>query len=523
MRLTMTSSAPALDRPLRVLVVPIDTRPPGYVMPLRLAEIAGVDLVVPPAPLLGCFLQPGDPDALFSWMRQAAPNVDVLILSADMLCYGGLVASRTDTVTFEEARSRLSRLSDLRTAYPHASVLCFSTITRLTATGSDAPSLRISPLLFRYCELLEAARAGDESAREECASLDAEMPDGTTGRFLRIRERNHRVNMACIEAVAEGVIDYLLLPQEDAAPTGIHRVEQVALWESAGQLGVQDRVLIYPGADEAAALLLARAVQAWSGAAPARFAPIFQPASTAERIPPYEDRPLAASIASQIEAVGSVLMTADSDDVVRLMVWGGNDDETEARTSTALDQFISQIEDGLLWGRPTVIADVAAPNGCDPRLMARIASLRVPGIAGLHSLAGWNTAGNSLGTVLAHAICLGQARSRSAQPLPLAHYRFLFERIVDDWLYQSVVRPEINRRLRESGLLPENLGNRAPEIENEIGRRLVPLAVELFESRFGGVRCREGVLTRLADLTVRLPWPRTFEVEITALVECDSR
>ncbi len=54
----------------------------------------------------------------------------------------------------------------------------------------------------------------------ECAGLRAQIPNSVYEDYLQGRKRNHAVNRAMLDWLAEGVFDYLLLPQDDTADYG---------------------------------------------------------------------------------------------------------------------------------------------------------------------------------------------------------------------------------------------------------------------------------------------------------------
>src|SRR5580658_7718435 len=84
----------------RIILVPLDTRPAAGQFAQMIARIAGEDLRMPPYKTLGRFTTPGSPEGILAWLREQDLNhVETLIVSADMICYGGLIASRADDVS----------------------------------------------------------------------------------------------------------------------------------------------------------------------------------------------------------------------------------------------------------------------------------------------------------------------------------------------------------------------------------------------------------------------------------------
>ncbi|RYG65730.1 DUF4127 family protein, partial [bacterium] len=84
--------------------------------------------------------------------------------------------------------------------------------------------------------------------------------------------------------------------------------------------------------------------------------------------------------------------------------------------------------------------------------------------------------------------------------------QFVFERLVDDWGYQSRVRGQIEATARERGFSPLNMNGKSVGIEAIAREELREFAGEL-APQFG---------VEVKQLDVALPWGRTFEVEVGA-------
>src|SRR4029077_11467854 len=91
----------------RILLVPIDSRPATGQFAQMIAHIADVQVQMPPYETLGRFTKPGDPGLILAWLeRQDYSDVSAVVVSADMIAYGGLIASRKNDVSIGLALQR---------------------------------------------------------------------------------------------------------------------------------------------------------------------------------------------------------------------------------------------------------------------------------------------------------------------------------------------------------------------------------------------------------------------------------
>ncbi|HXH60038.1 MAG TPA: DUF4127 family protein, partial [Fimbriimonadaceae bacterium] len=125
-------SATAAGLPKRILLVPIDDRPATTQFAQMIADMAGVQVDLPPDNILGKFLQPGWPESIMQWMdATGVKQYDAVVLSTDMVAYGGLIASRTDRSSYNLAMKRLQHLERIRKTAPNTKFYAFSAIMRL--------------------------------------------------------------------------------------------------------------------------------------------------------------------------------------------------------------------------------------------------------------------------------------------------------------------------------------------------------------------------------------------------------
>ncbi len=334
------------------------------------------------------------------------------------------------------------------------------------------------------------------------------LPKEVLQDWLETRERNHALHMAAIDLLNEGILEHLCLTLDDTTPYGLAARDRRRLEARVDELGLWSEADIYPGADEVACTLLARALVNHSGRKTkilVRY-PSVQ-AQEAELL--YEDRPLGELVKSHIRAAGGVMVqTAEEADLVLAVnapairqAHHQPDFETVDTAARHLPELIDRLVGDQATGRMVAVADVAYANGAENRLMQLLLqSVNLPGLA---SFAAWNTAGNSLGSAIAAGVCA----LYGDDPVSLAEANF--SRLVDDWLYQSRVRWEVHDKLTEEIGKPPNpfdLGDLKWGAELAIDQRLTPLAYGLWQQFFAP--SLPGV--KLEWSRPRLAWPRLF-------------
>ncbi|HML21456.1 MAG TPA: DUF4127 family protein [Aggregatilinea sp.] len=491
---------------MRIGLIPLDERPVNTRYPVLIGQIAGAEVLVPPPEALSRYRTPAIPEALAQWIEAHAPTLDALIVSVEMLGYGGLIASRITDESAGAILERLNVLRALRTAYPALTIYGFNVITRISrhndATEEPIYWAEYGSALFRLSQMMDRAARG-EQVGEELDAQHAAIPAEYVRDFLDRRGRNHQINLAALNLLADDTLDLLVLSSDDTSEYGLSSQEKRALHTYAGQLGLGDGLLMYPGADEVGCALVARLVNHQADRTP-RFQPAYIVPGGDQIVAAFEDGPIRTTVERQIRAAGAQIVDGDPD--VLLIVnppLGADADwprsyspEEEAVRLLYLEEAINQIAAAVEAGQRVAVADVAHANGADAALIERLRA-RVP-LDRLAAYGAWNTAGNTIGTVVAQACAALYEVSPDQQA---AQRRFLAHRFIEDWAYQRVVRDEIRDWLdaeskrREPS--PDLLDATRARIEAQLAAKLADLP------DFEGLALRN----------VRLPWDRTFEVD----------
>lgn len=481
--------------------IPVDARPAVRSQVQEMVACAGWELRVPPVELLGRLRQPGDRDGLCDWLQQQAHQVDAFVLSLDMLVYGGLVPSRFIEDALPALQARLSLLDELRHRWPDKPILAFAATMRISNNDIaeeekpywSAFGSRLWAWSFHTDRAASIAPVEQAAhSRAEVQRLEAEIPPSIRADYVATRQRNLHITLQALQAVKAGVITHMVLPQDDTAEFGLNVAERRQLHQRVQALGIDSQVAIYAGADEVMHTLCARVVSKLEkrNALGVAICPN-DPHGLQSIRARYEDRPLMESIAAQLGAVGARAVPAVEDADVVLAVHTQGTKQGDWAMGIELTAHVPIPEPWLATldrirerQQPLALADLAYANGGNPRLFEQ--GMPLP-----DAYAGWNTASNTLGSVLAQCV-LGRGR---LQHLPSR--RALSLRLLEDLLYQAQIRQVLRSRMDESRCTISELQQAAKDLMVPASRR--------FAKAHGLSHC-------VADLS--LPWGRSFEVDL---------
>lgn len=503
---------------MRIALVPLDERPVNVDLPRQVAAIAGAELLLPPPEAMPDFRTPADVAALHGWLRELvtatdAERADRLVVCVDTLVHGGIIPARITTDSTTTALQRLDLLRELTAASPELSITAASLIMR----ASDSYSAVEEPDYWAdygrelhafggaLHHALEADVTGGEAAATEPATA---VPDDVRSDFERRRLRNHAINLAVLALHEEGVIETLTLTADDTAPYSAGSAEQTWLRHWARALPRGREVLMYPGADEVGAVLVARALSGAVGV------PVWRiecgEIDGLDRVPNFENAPVRDSLTRQIVASGGriaepgepvdLIVVAHAPDPARGDYFGARPDSDPVAT----DGTIAAVRAALDTGAIVALADVRFSNGGDPELVDRLADEGL--LLRLASYGGWNTAGNSIGGAVAQAAALWVGRTLGTAD-EVALREALLTRILDDRAYQS--------------------GTRLAMHGAEFGGRIGPVDAAAQQAAVARIaRELQAYLTRIlpdGDTwrvdRATLPWRRSFEIGLTLRAE----
>jgi hypothetical protein len=504
----------------KILLIPLDDRPPCLQFTERIAMIANAQIISPPREMLGRYTDPGKSEEIVKWLKGLdLKSFDAAIISMDMLAYGGLVASREYQVTEQTALKRLEVLRELKRKSPGLIIYAQSVIMRIAPTGGGKYEAYRSQL----AEWGVVSVGKDEASRSKTKSLEQEIPAGMLSDYMQARKRDLAVDLYAVNLAKEGVIDYLLVSQDDAHPQGVHVADREKIISHVKETGTGGKISVQPGADEVSMLLLARVLNDKY-----QYFPTVQVEYSSQKmsreVMPFEDKPLSVTVGDQISSTGAREADEGSTPDILFFVF------TSRFEPGAADRFAAEIAGKIKEGKQVMVADIDPKGDVQGGDSAFATSLEKRGVLPrLNSYASWNTAGNTIGTSLSQGIVYSLARARligssSARGSMLtAQQWFTFHRMLDDFYYHTLVRGKIKGLWKEGKLTGPG---HQPDMKQVLAfsRGLMGKYFDsLRENYFGknGARVAEGLsCTGPRNLRFSFPWNRIFEAEISFDLQC---
>lgn len=499
----------------KIVFLPLDERPCNYLYPDYIGKISGSDVVLVPRKLMGNFKQPADIEGIWEWTKNETTDADVLIVSMDLFLYGGIVPSRLHHFSEKECAGRIERLKLLKEENPNLKIYAFQLITRAPARdgSGEEPDYyeNYGYRIFRYGVLCDKEKLQliSEEERAEKARIEKEVPREVLEDFLNRRKVNFNNNKHSIDLLAEGVLDFLIIPLDDCREHGYAPAERRMLASHARSRNLFSKVYFYPGADETGCTLLARAINEVGQKPPSVYVD-YSSIRGKYQIPSYEDRSIGETVQYQLLAAGCGIAetSAEADAVLAVnppTVFSLRlekelvTDEVFLESERNFHALVERMRKYLKRGQICGVADCAIPNMADRALMQFLYEQDL--LDKIDAYAGWNTSSNTLGTVIAHISACCSLKKGVKSPVSK---EFLFFRYLEDWGYMGEVRRKVTEGLGEidPGIHALDLGNKEPEVRTVVKEKLEEFLQHYFPQE-----------KRAFDL--HMPWNRMFEIEIT--------
>lgn len=491
----------------KILMLPLDERPCNLSYPqMLLKDNAEYELIMPKLEQLGKKKASANFEVIKDFLLSNVKNSIIAILSIDMLVFGGLCAGRVHQLSKSELMDRLDVIKQMKELNPSIKIYAFHLIMRCPTYSSSDEEPDYYEIcgreIFLYGEALHKKQLGFENVNEK-QYFDVVSP--YVEDFTKRREKNLAVNFATIDLLGE-YIDTLIIPQDDSAPYGYVAIDQQRVRDYVFEKKKELDVLIYPGADEVGLTLLARSIMEDKGIR-YRISTFFSSSKSQFVVPKYEDRILGESVKLQIEASGCKYSHSfDENDDIILAINAPADNMTEAEfqggavreytIDRTLNLFAKEIVEYVSIGKMVAVGDVAYSNGSDLQLVKMLDDAGVSLKVG--SIAGWNTSGNTLGTVISTAIL------RSIFGDTKAIQDFIAYRYFEDAGYCAVARKKLIEYLTENKANIRSLDSFYSKSASFVLQTLNDYMESQLPNVFRSYKLE----------SCDFPWNRTFEVKL---------
>lgn len=489
----------------KVVLLPLDERPCNFEFPYKLFNNDELEIIRPKT--LGDKKIPAHTDEVIAFLKSATINADGLVVSMDTLLYGGLIPSRLHHLTDDELEKRLHVLKEIKALNPSLVIYAFGCIMRCPKYSSSDEE----PDYYEICgaeihkigAIIHKHKIG-EGELSDVDALKKIAKEEYLSDYTNRRQVNLGYNLKTIDFVQEGVIDFLVIPQDDSAEYGFTAMDQIVVREKINENSLNAKIYVYPGADEVALTLLARLLNKFSFKKPKVYVR-YSSTLAMSVVPPYEDRAISETIKYHLLAAGCKMVDSirDCDFVLAVNCPAHAIKEAVYQPVTHKDysvnrnltEFVDFISDCIEDHIPVAISDSAYANGGDLELINLLNNQNL--LDKVSSYAGWNTNANTLGTTIGHAVYNLNFKQSKLDFLMLRYY--------EDVLYCSKVRRYVaDHDLDSHGMNYFDVLDREGIISELVHQNLVKCSKDYLSS----------VCDRVKINQVKMPWRRMFEVDI---------
>ena len=502
----------------KILHIPLDERPCNYEFPKQIFQGGEWEILTLPFSYLGLKKKPAQIEKIQQWVLNNYQSAYGIVISIDMLLYGGIVPSRIHYFSFEELKERLNILKLIKSKRPDFKIYAYNLVMRCPQYNDDdeEPSYyqNYGLNIFRH-KYIEHHTSSNIATNEE---LEEEkqifIPEEFVLDYETRRMTNLQVVLEVINLVKENIIDFLIIPQDDSAPYGYTALDQAQVAKKVNDNKLFFKILTYPGADEVSNTLFARLLNEYYNKRPLVY--LFYPAEKAKTvIPCAEDRYLDISAKYQILAAGCLFtpslkdadlifaINAPSKTMISSQFRESSDDGYSVNRN--LLDFINFIDYCInVLNKPVCIGDVGYCNGGDLALITLIEQKKM--YLKLAGYASWNIPCNSLGTALPMGI-------RYLYPHDQQLFNnFLIHRFVEDVGYCTLAR----KILREQYCNDEFSIYDTKQMRGKFSELAKKIIIEQVNKYMPTLKDKYKILDAY------MPWIRTYEIGLKIIYTGDN-
>lgn len=493
----------------KILMLTLDERPCNYHYPAMMPK-TNCELILPPEEFMSKQKSPANTEKLAEWLLSKVCEADAMILSLDMLIYGGIVPSRLHHNTAEELFKKSDILKEFKRLNPKLKIYAFELIMRCPSVSSDAEEPDYYDIcgaeIHKYGKYTHISKLRDltEEEAQEFEEVKAAIKPEYLEDFIARRKTNLEVLMHNLEYIKDGTVDYFIVPQDDSAVYGFTAMDQVIVREYLKGNLLHRKTAMYPSADDTGLSLLARAVSELNNTKMKVYVH-YASSKGALTIPKYEDRIVGETIKYHIMSIGGVQVYTLAEADILLAVNNGSEELLRGEPGWALPydiernlaEFVNYIEYALDQKKTVALADIATTNRADYELTELLYKENLH--YKIDGYSGWNTSSNTIGTALCQAVLHKIGKDHKG------NINFLTHRYYEDIAYMVYVRKYISEEV-----LPKmNMDIYTIDgVDGEISKMVKKMVHEYMLEHY------PSVAEKVESIAVKMPWNRMFETDI---------
>ena len=515
---------------LRVLLLPLDSRPPCLQFVIDAAKIANIELVTPPQDILDYYTEPANRPALRSWVEKNIGSVDAAILSIDQLTHGGLLAARENTGNTDDENQTLLFLTQLHETNPMVPLYTFHVLPRLQPPAS-IDSYEDRKNLIKYSRLLdELTIFNNPEDLHTLRKLEEKIPEEIRKKYARIYRNNTLFNEKLLQMTNTGIMHTFFIGQDDSEDFGLPNIEKRQLQQDITQQNNSSQVILTRGADEIALMQLAQIYRQKTENKPFQVWVEYNAPEAAGILMPFMSGSVESTVRDKISAMGGVRASTPEEADFTLFVYIGNESLLSSRKKSC-----ERLQTLLHEGKFVALVDLSEHFRAEETLFPQLIQNELP-INQLIAYAGWNTTSNAVGTALSQAVLFCtrfQAVANRQEKIELYRYNltFLNNRFLEDYYYLKDLIDTVNANLKKAGT--ENVydldSNRSYRFANELlftglQQRISYLKNTSAYQKPVHIKSHDPFLLYIKDLQADafFPWPRTFEIRLESTLYLET-
>lgn len=493
--LILTGSLLFTKSPVKIGLIPLDSRPCNTQYPELLATMSNAKIEIP-YQYLDSYLLPADTEGLWNWLNNSSKNFGKIIINTNELFNGGLIASRHPS-SYKDWETKIKNFEKFCLENKNKEVIVITVLPRLLPSQFTH--------LWKYKdELITYAKKIDKYslAGKKNPLPPKNIPENILDEYLSIYKNTNDLVRYIISLTNQGLVDHYLIGQDDAEKYGLsNKIIRELTTE------FNEKIQFVHGADELTMLALTKTLSSKSK-------PVLSIAYTNDSLKnnffPFEAAELENVLKTKMEYFNISLNTTSPHlEIIH----------NDFKEVPLLEKKIREKERGYLG-----IMDIAYTNRGDISLLDFIFSQKL--VKKIDGYAGWNTASNTIGTELAHFVSyqylqenFKKYKKTSKEEALQALIKFKYIRVTEDLVYQGILREKLNKELTKRKIDPYHLGEFKSEANKILEDLYKPYQEKLANALSGDYQVGTIQFT-VNNITskIELPWERTFEAKVVPQV-----